>query len=93
MSEPTANVPQIGLFADNSELGVDPQVLWEAADKLRGSIDAAEYKHVVLGLIFVKYISDSFDARRQKLQSELEAEGRLVRHGDDAAVETGIAEL
>ena len=34
--------------------------LWSAADKLRGHIDAAEYKHVVLGLIFLKYISDAF---------------------------------
>ena len=36
--------------------------LWKAADKLRKNIDAAEYKHVVLGLIFLKYISDSFEA-------------------------------
>ncbi len=35
--------------------------LWAAADKLRGHIDASEYKHVVLGLIFLKYISDSFE--------------------------------
>jgi type I restriction-modification system DNA methylase subunit len=36
---------------------------WLAADKLRNNMDAAEYKHVVLGLIFLKYISDSFEAR------------------------------
>src|SRR5947208_15653681 len=35
--------------------------LWQAADKLRNNMDAAEYKHVVLGLIFLKYISDAFD--------------------------------
>ena len=35
---------------DEKELGIDPEALWAAADKLRGSIDAAEYKHVVLGL-------------------------------------------
>jgi hypothetical protein len=35
--------------------------LWLAADKLRNNMDAAEYKHVVLGLIFLKYISDTFD--------------------------------
>ena len=35
--------------------------LWKAADKLRKNIDAAEYKHVVLGLIFLKYISDAFE--------------------------------
>jgi type I restriction enzyme M protein len=43
--------------------------LWEAADKLRKNIDAAEYKHVVLGLIFLKYISDSFEDLFAKLQS------------------------
>ena len=37
------------------------KTLWAAADKLRSSMDAAEYKHLVLGLIFVKYISDAFD--------------------------------
>ncbi len=41
--------------------------LWLAADKLRNNMDAAEYKHVVLGLIFLKYISDSFEELRQKL--------------------------
>lgn len=40
------------------------EILWKAADALRGQIDAAEYKHVILGLLFLKYISDSFDARR-----------------------------
>jgi type I restriction enzyme M protein len=49
--------------------------LWKAADQLRGQIDAAEYKHVVLGLLFLKYISDAFEARRDELKSELEAEG------------------
>ena len=43
--------------------------LWLTADKLRNNMDAAEYKHVVLGLIFLKYISDSFEAQRLKLQS------------------------
>ncbi|GAB1232610.1 class I SAM-dependent DNA methyltransferase [Ferrigenium sp. UT4] len=43
--------------------------LWKAADKLRKNIDAAEYKHVVLGLIFLKYISDSFDEMYSKLQA------------------------
>ena len=37
--------------------------LWLAADKLRSNMDAAEYKHVVLGLIFLKYISDAFEAK------------------------------
>src|SRR5712664_3109578 len=41
--------------------------LWAAADTLRGNMDAAEYKHVVLGLIFLKYISDSFEEHHAKL--------------------------
>lgn len=41
--------------------------LWLAADKLRNNMDAAEYKHVVLGLIFLKYISDKFDEHYQML--------------------------
>ena len=41
--------------------------LWLAADKLRNNMDAAEYKHVVLGLIFLKYISDTFDEHHVKL--------------------------
>ncbi len=45
--------------------------LWRMADALRGSMDAAEYKHVVLGLIFLKYISDAFDEHRRKLEAEL----------------------
>jgi type I restriction enzyme M protein len=44
--------------------------LWAAADALRGSMDAAEYKHVVLGLIFLKYISDSFEEHHAKLEAE-----------------------
>lgn len=43
--------------------------LWQSADKLRGSIDAAEYKHVVLGLLFLKYISDAFQGRRAELEA------------------------
>ena len=48
------------------------ETLWKAADTLRGQIDAAEYKHVVLGLLFLKYISDAFEARRDELKLELE---------------------
>jgi len=42
--------------------------LWAAADKLRGNVDPSEYKYIVLGLIFLKYVSDSFYRQRQKLQ-------------------------
>jgi type I restriction enzyme M protein len=44
--------------------------LWATADKLRGHMDAAEYKHVVLGIIFLKYISDAFSELHTKLQAE-----------------------
>jgi type I restriction enzyme M protein len=51
---------------NGASLGFEEK-LWQAADKLRGHVDAAEYKHVVLGLVFLKYISDSFEEHRQKL--------------------------
>ncbi len=41
--------------------------LWAAADKMRGHMDASEYKHVCLGLIFLKYISDAFEEKREQL--------------------------
>src|SRR3954471_22536664 len=62
----------------NNETNTDlanAEILWKSADALRGQIDAAEYKHVVLGLLFLKYISDSFDARRGELTAELVADG------------------
>ena len=49
--------------------------LWKAADKLRGSMDSSEYKHVVLGLVFLKYVDDAFGERRAQLAAELEADG------------------
>ena len=80
---------------DEKELGINPEDLWQIADKLRGSIDAAEYKHVVLGLIFLKYISDAFDTRREELKSELAADGikgaeaeRLLESRDEYAAES-----
>jgi type I restriction enzyme M protein len=51
------------------------KTLWAAADKLRANMDAAEYKHIVLGLIFLKYISDTFAARREEL---------ILRFADEA---------
>jgi type I restriction enzyme M protein len=47
--------------------------LWQAADKLRNNLDAAEYKHVVLGLIFLKYISDAFEEKRAALEADKKA--------------------
>jgi type I restriction enzyme M protein len=50
------------------------ETLWAAADKMRGHLDPAEYKHVALGLIFLKYISDSFEELHQRLLADAEAE-------------------
>ena len=49
--------------------------LWKAADKLRGSMDASQYKDIVLGLVFLKYVTDAFDARRAELRAEGEERG------------------
>ncbi|OZF50196.1 restriction endonuclease subunit M [Rhodococcus sp. 14-2470-1a] len=49
--------------------------LWKAADKLRGSMDASQYKDVILGLVFLKYVSDAFDERREQIRAELVADG------------------
>lgn len=51
------------------------QTLWDAADKLRGNQEPSEYKHVVLGLVFLKYVSDRFEERRAALKDELVADG------------------
>jgi len=56
--------------------------LWMAADKLRNNMDAAEYKHVVLGLIFLKYISDAFQERHEQLLKE-EDQGADPEHPDE----------
>ena len=55
--------------SNGAPLGFEAQ-LWAAADALRNNMDAAEYKHVVLGLIFLKYISDAFEAKHSKLEAE-----------------------
>lgn len=49
--------------------------LWKAADKLRGSMDASQYKDVILGLVFLKYVSDAFELRRDAIRAELVADG------------------
>ncbi|MBK7823488.1 MAG: SAM-dependent DNA methyltransferase [Tessaracoccus sp.] len=55
--------------ASGTELGFEAK-LWAAADALRNNMDAAEYKHVVLGLIFLKYISDAFEAKHAELAAQ-----------------------
>ena len=54
---------------NGATLGFETQ-LWAAADKLRGNMEPSDYKHVALGLIFIKYISDAFEAKRAKLLKE-----------------------
>src|SRR5687768_18578246 len=49
--------------------------LWKAADKLRGSLSASQYKDVILGLVFLKYVSDAYTERREAIRSELLADG------------------
>ncbi|WP_432422463.1 class I SAM-dependent DNA methyltransferase [Pseudonocardia tropica] len=49
--------------------------LWKAADKLRGSLSANQYKDVILGLVFLKYVSDAYDERREAIRTDLTAEG------------------
>ena len=64
-----------GVTPNGATVGHEAE-LWAMADALRGSMDAAEYKHVVLGLIFLKYISDAFEERHATVQAEF---------GEDAA--------
>ena len=58
--------------SDNSGVADYRSELWGMADALRGSMDAAEYKHVVLGLIFLKYISDAFEEAHAQLEAEVD---------------------
>jgi type I restriction enzyme M protein len=58
-------------------------LLWKSADKLRGSMDASQYKDVVLGLVFLKYVSDAFEERQEQIWDELMSEG----YGEDAIAE------
>jgi type I restriction enzyme M protein len=60
--------------AENHELPFAKE-LWEACDRLRGSVESAEYKHLVLGLVFLKYISDAFERRRALLEAATRKEG------------------
>jgi type I restriction-modification system DNA methylase subunit len=66
--------------------------LWQAADKLRNNMDAGEYKHVVLGLIFLKYISDSFEemygsllAYKSNIATQSVARGMVISQIVDVA--------
>ena len=54
---------------NTADIGFEKEI-WKAADLLRGNLDASEYKSVVLGLIFLKYISDRFEAKYNELVEE-----------------------
>ena len=54
---------------NTTSIGFEEKI-WRAADVLRGNLDAAEYKSVVLGLIFLKYISDKFEAKYKELKED-----------------------
>ena len=62
--------------------------LWDSANKLRSNMDAAEYKHVVLGLIFLKYVSDVFDVRRRQLAALVQDESSEYYMPTEAARES-----
>ena len=62
------------------------KTLWAAADKMRGGVSVSEYKFLILGLIFLKYISDSFEER----YNELKAEGEGFEEDRDAYTEKTI---
>jgi type I restriction enzyme M protein len=65
--------------------GPNGAALFEAANKLRGSVESSEYKHLVLGLLFLKYISDAFEQRRAALQDEISSPGSEAYVEDPAA--------
>lgn len=69
-----ADAQQAELFSASSPKEIRA-ILWKAADQLRGSMDAAQYKEFVLGLVFLKYVSDSFQERRREIVAELEEDG------------------
>ncbi|MFO8089583.1 MAG: type I restriction-modification system subunit M N-terminal domain-containing protein [Desulfatiglandaceae bacterium] len=69
---------------NGANLGFENQ-MWAAADKLRGHMDASEYKHVVLGLIFLKYISDAFQAKYKQLDATKDTEYTDAEDRDEYA--------
>lgn len=67
--ETIQNITKLGQKA-GKDLDFEKE-LWKAADKLRGNIDASDYKHIVLGLLFLKYVSDAFYQRRVQLEKRV----------------------
>ena len=75
MRVPKAKKKSTSAKSTSATVGYEAE-LWQMADTLRGSMDAAEYKHVVLGLIFLKYISDAFEEQHAGLVAEHPRGGR-----------------
>jgi type I restriction enzyme M protein len=68
----------------NDDDGEFEQSLWQSAEGLRGPVESAEYKHIVLGLLFLKYMSDAFEDRREELRELTHDEDSLEYYvGDD----------
>src|SRR5258708_7798013 len=78
-------MPRTRKGSNGAKLGFE-QTLWSAADILRGNMDASEYKHVVLGLVFLKHISDAFEERRETLEAA-KAEGADPEDPDEYRAE------
>ncbi len=70
-------------MAINGDDGKFEKSLWQSAEGLRGPVESAEYKHIVLGLLFQKYMSDAFEQRRAELRKLTRKEGSIYYCGDD----------
>ncbi|MYJ96079.1 MAG: SAM-dependent DNA methyltransferase [Proteobacteria bacterium] len=86
VSRPTSGTPNPPAETQGATTGHEAE-LWRMADALRGSMDAAEYKHVVLGLIFLKYISDAFEEMHDRLEGEQD-EGADPEDSDEYRAES-----
>jgi type I restriction enzyme M protein len=71
---------------NGAHLGYEAE-LFKAADKLRGNMEPSDYKHVALGLIFLKHISDRFEVRRQELMAEFPDDAEILEERDEYAAE------
>lgn len=67
----------------NGDNGEFEESLWQSAEGLRGPVESAEYKHIVLGLLFLKYMSDAFEQRRAELHELTHEEGTMYYTEDD----------
>ncbi len=76
---------KVPVGGNGATLGIEAE-LWASADKMRGHLDAAEYKNVVLGLIFLKYISDAFEQLHSRLVAK-QKEGADPEDRDEYAAE------